>query len=113
MKNIFLSLFFLSILLSCKNFKETEKVEIVKVEDSSSIHKNTAIEEIAEPNREFKNDFDILLTGNYRFWENENPANSLTKDWIDLYEKNGKFHLGKANFSLKNGYDDCIGDSTK
>lgn len=113
MKQLFFSLFLLSILVSCNNFKEIEKEEIVEVPDTSAVQEILPKEEIVEEEIEFKNDFDILLPRSYRNWEGKNEANSLTKNWIDLYEKNGKYYLGKADFKLESGYDECIGDSTR
>jgi len=103
----------LSILVSCNNSKEIKKEEIVEIPDTSSVEEIAPIEEIFEEEVEFKNDFDILMPRSYRNWEGKNEANSLTKNWIDLYEKNGKYYLGKADFKLESGYDECIGDSTK
>lgn len=113
MKKLFLSLFLVSVLISCKDSKEIKKEEIVEVSDTSSVKEIVAIEETFEDELEFKNDFDILLPRSYRNWEGKNPANSLTKNWIDLYEKNGKYYLGKADFKLESGFDECVGDSTK
>ncbi len=58
-------------------------------------------------------DMDILLTGTYRSFENENPVNSLSKDWIDLHYKDGKYYLAPVDYSISNGFDECTGDSTK
>ncbi len=113
MKQLFFSLFVLLILVSCNNSKEIEKEEIVEIPDTSAVQKIVSKEEIVEEEIEFKNDFDILLPRSYRNWEGKNPANSITKSWIELYEKNGKYYLGKADFKLESGYDECIGDSTK
>ena len=113
MKLLFFSLFLLSILVSCNNSKEIKKEEIVKIPDTSSVVEIVPNEEIVEEEIEFKNDFDILLPRSYRNWEGKNEANSLTKNWFDLYEKNGKYYLGKADFKLESGYDECVGDSTK
>ncbi len=60
-----------------------------------------------------KDDFKILLPTEYRDWENKNPATDLTKNWIDLYQKGGKYYLAKANYRIKRGYSECSGDSTK
>lgn len=57
--------------------------------------------------------FEILLPTNYRDWENKNPVNNLTKDWVDLFEKAGRYYLGKANFTIERGYSECSGDSTQ
>lgn len=113
MKQLFFSIFLLSILVSCNNSKEIEKEEIVEVPDTSAVQEIAPKEEIVEEEIEFKNDFDILIPRSYRNWEGKNEANAITKDWIDLYEKNGKYYLSKANFKLESGYDECIGDSTK
>jgi len=113
MKQLFFSLFLLSILVSCNNSKEIKKEEIVEIPDTSSVEEIVPKEKIVEEESEFVNDFEILLPSTYRDWENKNPANSLTKNWIDLYEKNGKYYLGKADFKLETGFSECSGDSTK
>jgi len=113
MKQLFFSLFVLSTLISCNNSKEIKKEESVEIPDTSSVVEIVPNEEIAEEEVEFKSDFDILLPRSYRNWEGKNEANSINKNWIDLYEKHGKYYLGKADFKLENGYDECIGDSTK
>lgn len=113
MKQLFFSLFVLLIVVSCNNSKEIKKEEIVKIQDTSVVEEITPIEESFEEEAEFKNDFDILLPRSYRNWEGKNEANSITKNWTDLYEKSGKYYLGKADFKLESGYDECIGDSTK
>jgi len=113
MKQLFFSIFLLSILVSCNNSKEIKKEEIVEIADTSAVQEIVPKEEIVEEEIEFKNDFDILLPRSYRNWEGKNEANAITKNWIDLYEKNGKYYLSKADFKLESGYDECIGDSTK
>lgn len=113
MKQLLFSLFVLLIIVSCNNSKEIKKDEIVKIQDTSVVEEVTPKEEIVEEEIEFKNDFDILLPRSYRNWEGKNEANSITKNWTDLYEKNGKYYLGKADFKLESAYDECIGDSTK
>ena len=42
-----------------------------------------------------KNDFEILLPRSYRDDQGDNPANSLNKDWIDLFEENGSLLFRK------------------
>lgn len=59
-----------------------------------------------------QNDFEILLPSQYRDWEEKNPANQLTGEWIDLYRKSGKYYIGKAEFIRSRGYSECSGDST-
>lgn len=113
MKNIFFFIFMTLIFISCNDSKEIKKEEIVEVSDTSSVKESVSIEEMGEEEPEFVNDFQILLASTYRDWENKNPANLLTKNWIDLYEKNGKYYLGKADFKLESGFSECSGDSTK
>lgn len=118
MKKIFFILFIASVLISCKDSKAIEKEEKVEVADTLSVEETTSKESIpkaetSEEEVEFKNDFEILLASQYRDWEGKNKANSLTKDWVDLYEKSGRYYLGKADFKLENGYSECTGDSTK
>ena len=102
-----------SILISCNNSKEVKTEETIEVEDTLTVEEVAPKEEIFEEEMEFKNDFDVLIPRTYRDWEGKNEANSLTKNWIDLYEKNGKYFLGKADFKLESGYSECSGDSTK
>ena len=57
-----------------------------------------------------KNDFDILLPDGYRDNQGENPANSLNKDWIDLFEENGTyyfFHSNLISFSTSKPGKNC------
>lgn len=61
----------------------------------------------------FKNDFDILLPSEYRDWENKNVAIDLNNDWLDLYQDNGTYYLGKVDYTIKRGYSECSGDSTQ
>lgn len=102
-----------SILISCNDSKEIKKEETIEIEDTLTVQEVVPKEENFEEEMEFKNDFDVLIPRNYRDWEGKNEANSLTKNWIDLYEKNGKYFLGKADFKLESDFDPCTGDSTK
>ena len=69
MKQLFFSLFALSILISCNNSKEIKKEEIVEIPGTSSVVEIVPKEEIVEEEIEFKNDFDILIPRSYRNWE--------------------------------------------
>lgn len=115
MKKILLSFTLFLLLFSCK---DSEKIQHEKEEDSLD---STTIEKVVQiqadekqsSEEDFKNDFDILVASTFRDWEGKNPANLLTKEWIDLYEKNGKYYLGKADFKLESDFSECSGDSTK
>jgi hypothetical protein len=101
------------VFVSCKNSTQVEvKKNTIQPRETTFEEKKQAL--VDEPIEvESKNDFEILLTSNYRDWEGKNPVNNLTKNWVDLYEKNGKYYLGKADFTIERGYDECSGDSTK
>ena len=98
----------------------TKKAEITKldtkeltIDSQKTRNEPRDVVEYVETEENFKNDFDILLASEYRDWEDENPANNLTQDWVDLYEKNGKYYLGKPDYTIKRGYSECSGDSTQ
>ncbi|MNJ84626.1 hypothetical protein D3C87_20840 [compost metagenome] len=101
------------ILVSCNNStkpkveKKTVPIEQVPEKPTGKSSVEETLKEDPEPG------FEILLPSTYRDWEGKNPANNLTKDWMDLYEKKGKYYLGKADFSIEGGYSECSGDSTK
>lgn len=100
-------------LVSCGNSKKPKvekKAAIIEKPSEKPIEKKV-VEETEE--EEPETDIKILLPSTYRDWEGENPANGLTKDWTDLYQKNGKYYLGKVDFKLEGGYSECSGDSTK
>ncbi len=59
------------------------------------------------------NTAEILLPFEYRDWEDKNPADKIDKNWLALYQKEGKYYLDKANYTIKRGYSPCSGDSTK
>jgi len=104
---------------SCKNHQEQSKIEKPKIENakvSKSViapSKTTAIqnEEIKEV--ALKNEFEILLPRAYRDWENSNPVDALTKEWLERNKVDGKYYLSKAKYSIERGFDNCSGDSTK
>lgn len=113
MKRIVFPFFLFFMLFSCKDHKDVQQGKTSDTIENAVVEKVLPADETVPEDGDFKNDFDILLASSYRTWENKNPATSLTKNWTDLYEKNGKFYLGKADFKLENGYDECAGDSTK
>lgn len=106
-KNIF-ALLLVSVLFSCKDTKEIKPVKNTKITKdtlSTTIEsKNDFTEE------EFKSNFEILIPRSYRTY-GKNPAASLNEKWVDLYEENGEYYLGKANFEIEKGFDECSGDS--
>lgn len=99
------------IVLSCENPKEKNplvtsetKEHITNNADEKTSNKQSDVVEIGE--------IEILLPMNYRDQEDGNQASVLTKNWLALVQKNGKFHLEKAKYTAERGYDGCTGDST-
>lgn len=112
MKKLVVGVALISVLFSCKDSKEIKTEKTAKIVDNS-ISKDSLQEEPVVSVEDFKNEFDILLPRGYRTYEGENPASSLTKNWIDLYEENGEHYLEKADFTIEKGFDECVGDSLK
>lgn len=109
-KNIF-AIILLSVLFSCKD--NNEKKAVNKSVIAKDTVAKTAENETAVEKEEFKKDFSILLPRTYRTYNDVNEAVSLNEKWVELYEENGQYYLEKAKFKIENGYDECVGDSTK
>jgi hypothetical protein len=110
MKNFVFGIVLAAVLFSCNDSKE-KKVEGKKDITKKLVVKDSVQEDEMVSEEEFKNDFDILLPRTYRTYDKVNPASSLSKDWIDLYQNNGEYFLGKADFEIEKGFDECSGDS--
>ena len=107
-------IFAVFLFISCKNPNhekelqtKTNEEQIIASEETEQLTNEVVIEE------DFVNDFDILLPTQYRDWENNNDVDILTKDWLDLNKKDGKYYLSQADFTIERGYSECSGDSTK
>lgn len=112
MKKIVFGIIVASILFSCHDAKEKTIVKKGKVANKASVKEVSQKDETVSYEK-FKNELEILLPRSYRTYDGVNPASSLTGNWIDLYEENGAYYLGKANFEIEKGFDDCSGDSLK
>ncbi|MEO8238936.1 MAG: hypothetical protein ABI793_17395 [Flavobacterium sp.] len=110
MKNLFVGVVLALILFSCKDSKEKKVKKKIKIVENTVI-KNT-VQKNEAVNEDLKNDFDILLPRSYRT-SGGDPVAALTSNWIDLYEENGEYYLGKASYKIENGYDECAEDSLK
>lgn len=110
MKKVIVGIVLIPLMFSCKDVKEIKTVKVpeavVKSTTKDSLKQNEVISD-----EEFKEDFGILLPRSYRTYNDENPVGSLTDKWVDLYEKNGEYYLGKASFEIEKGFDECSGDS--
>lgn len=109
MKKSVFGFILISILFSCKNTKEEKSGKNTVITKDTVIvaseSKNAASEE------EFKNEFDILIPQSYRTYDNQNPVTALNEKWIELYQENDEYFLGKSNFKIEKGYSECSGDS--
>ncbi|OXA70241.1 hypothetical protein B0A67_16500 [Flavobacterium aquidurense] len=110
MKKYVFGILLVSVLFSCNGSKE-KKIEKKTNRVSKVVAKDSLKKDEFVADEEFKNDFDILLPRSYRTYDNLNPVSSLTKKWIDLYEDNGEYFLGKADFEIEKSFDECSGDS--
>lgn len=115
---ILICFFTFFIFISCDTSKEVKKNKAKTSTDTvinEKITKKTVLsdEEKTLIEKKIKKKVDILLPGQYRDWDNNNPVNSLTKDWIDLHQKNGKYYLDKVDYTISRGFSECSGDSTK
>lgn len=108
MKNFVFGIVLAVVLFSCNGSKE-KKTE--RKTDVATIVKGVVRESEMASDEEFKSDFEILLPRSYRTYGNLNPVSSLTKNWMDLYEDNGEYFLGKADFEIEKSFDECSGDS--
>lgn len=55
----------------------------------------------------------ILIPTTYRDWEDQNPVDQLTKNWMEIYQKDGRYFVGKADYKITKGSDECSGSDTK
>lgn len=106
---IFLST--LIVLFSCKD--QTKQAERQKNNGKKENHPNSKITEPKTVIERTDDTFEILIPKEYRDQGEENEVNILTKNWLDLYPKDGKYYLGKTNYSIIRGFSECSGDSTK
>ncbi|WP_428229797.1 hypothetical protein [Flavobacterium sp.] len=110
MKKIILGFVLVSVLFSCNGSKEKRTEKNSGVTNTAPVKDSLHDNEIGS-SKAFENDLDILLPRSYRTYDGKNPAASLNEKWIDLYEKSGEYYLGKADFEIEKGFDECSGDS--
>lgn len=112
MKKTILTFLSLIVIISCKDkSQETKNKEVQHRSELQSDKKS------ADPKPDLveeKNEtLEILLPKEYRDFGKENDVNGLTNKWLDLYQKNGKYYVGKADYTISRGYSECSGDSTR
>lgn len=110
MRNFVFGIILVSVLFSCNESKEKKVQKTARIANKAAV-KDSVVESEIVSNEEFKNEFDILLPRSYRTYGNKNPANLLSEKWIELYEENGTYYLGKADFKTEKDFDECTGDS--
>lgn len=109
------------LLISCNEANQTASISgEIREEQNPINHKSTVedstvveFEEDEVYYVEFPNEFEILITSNYRDWEHKNKVDLLNENWLDLYQKDGNYQIAKANYTIERSYSDCSGDSTK
>lgn len=108
MRNNICTIILIAIFFSCKNTKEekTVKSEVIFKDTLKEIQKK---EIPIKEEKGFVNDFDILLPDTYETHGNVNPAASLNKKWIELYEKDGEYYLGAPKFKIEKEISDSSG----
>lgn len=102
-------------IISCEKKNESKNIEETKLNSVMEKLEEKAKNEKVETDEtvEDKNVFDILIPRSYRDFDKENPINDLTKNWSELYKQNNKYFIGKADYNIEKGFDECSGDSTK
>lgn len=107
-------LFFLSlaVIISCNEKTQKTKNATLQNQEKTHSYKKPEVPKV-NPAQETVENLKILLPKEYRDWGKENEADVLTNDWLDLYEKGGKYYLGKADFKITRGFSECSGDSTR
>lgn len=102
-------------IVSCKDAKKEITPEKITKKEVLNKTKDTVISSVKN-NEEVPlsdNLVTILLPTSYRIFDNVDPTKSLTKDWYELYEKDGNYFLEKATYKISKGYDECVGTETK
>lgn len=112
MKKTILTFLSFVMIISCKDkAQETPKKSVQHQKEVQSNKKSTDPE--LNPVEKTTEDFKILLPKEYRDLGKENEVNELTNNWLDVYQKNGKYYVGKANYTIARGFSECSGDSTR
>jgi hypothetical protein len=102
-------------IISCEKKNESKNAEETKLNSVMEKLEENAKNEKVETDEtvEDKNVFDILIPRSYRDFDKENPVNDLSKNWSELYKQNNKYFIGKADYNIEKGFDECSGNSTK
>lgn len=112
MKKTILIFLSLVVIVSCKDkASETSKKEVQHQKEVQSNKKSADPEQ--HPAEEPAQNLKILLPKEYRDLDKDNEVNELANNWLDLHQKNGKYYLEKADYTITKGYSECSGDSTK
>ena len=108
-------LLFIFLIVSCKDKKE--EINLQNSTKKEVINVNNDTPKIVVKDSEITNNsevvFNTLLPTSYRIGENDDPTKQLSNEWFDLFEKDGKYYLEKANYTISKGYDECVGVDTK
>lgn len=115
----YLSLTTLLIALAFQACQNTNQVNKTSAKDSSITANTPDIinHDIIQQNRTNNKSnptVPIFMIDTYRiFEESEDPSKILNNDWLDLYEENGQYYLGKVDYEIEEGYNECAELPTK
>lgn len=112
MKKTILIFLSFTVIISCKDKAQDAPKKSVQHQKEVQSDNKPADPEL-NPTEETTEHVKILLPKEYRDLGKENEVNELTNNWLDLYQKNGKYYVGKADYAITRGYSECSGDSTR
>ena len=105
-------IFAVCVLFSCENSTGV-KEQPSSVPEHAELKENDPVPGKEPQTSGLKTELRILLPATYREWEGKYPVDHLTKDWVELYRKNGRYYLEKADYKIEKGSDECSGSDTK
>ncbi len=112
MKKTILIFLSFAVITSCKDKAQDAPKKSLQHQKEVQSDNKPADQEL-NPTEETTEHVKILLPKEYRGLGKENEVNELTNNWLDLYQKNGKYYVGKADYAITRGYSECSGDSTR
>ncbi|MNJ91854.1 hypothetical protein D3C87_95090 [compost metagenome] len=100
------------VLSSCGDSDQVKEQETI-VPEKTAVEEQHAVPEKEQGTSGLKTELRILLPTTYREWEGKTPVDNLTKEWVELYRKNGRYYLEKADYKIEADVDECSGSDTK
>lgn len=110
--SLILGLFFLQACTNSSTKQHRNLPDTANTSDSLAVSTSDSTTSFVSPKSD-SSQGQIFLVRSYRIWEKNDPTTVLNKEWYDLYEENGQYYLGKADYEVKDGFDDCAQVATK